>query len=346
MCSEYLLSGFSGVPNEAFTASSSFPSHLDFSPSNARLYFERFNSASGWCAEHINSASYVQAELEREAVVNSVHIQGRGDYVQWVTTFYILYSLDGVVWTYAKAPDNNDKIFTGNSDSNTVVKNAISPPIKGKFFRINARSWYNRPCLRFDLGGCINQAEHKGSQYKQASVSSVTLLGQSILLQPSRTYLHHCGFACHRSSGCVAFTFDGAICLGYNFYNSVQRIPGYKQAETGEFSYKFIEMRQNKDSASALCLSHGSLLMKIDTQNRLAIVQVAIQENNLLKQDVRFYVSGHYTTQWQYSDGDVIESNLWSPSNPDPRKGHCVMLTQSGLSSVDCNTLLFFICGN
>ncbi|XP_033724679.1 uncharacterized protein LOC117314700 [Pecten maximus] len=238
------------------------------------------------------------------------------------------------------------------------------PPITAKYFRINARSWVSRPCLRFDLGGCKHLPEVGAtiqSRYALASIPSISNLGQLINLQPPGTSLQHCGIACHRENGCVSFIFDSVTqtCRGYPsirktsysrdekpyYYNAVyDRSQGYKHTESGNFSYKVIEMRQNKANASALCVSQGSWLANVRTLDRQTVLQTAIQQNNLLKQDFRFYVSGQYTTQWQHSDGAVIDITLWSPSNPDPAQGHCVMLTQNGLSSVDCSTMLFLIC--
>ncbi|XP_033724792.1 uncharacterized protein LOC117314797 [Pecten maximus] len=199
------------------------------------------------------------------------------------------------------------------------------------------------------------------SRYALASIRTISNLGKLINLQPYGADLLQCCITCHSVNGCVSFAFDRVrqICQGYPsirktthsrdevpyYYNTVyDRSQGYKHAESGDFSYKVIEMRQNKTSASDWCVSQGSWLAKVRTLDRQTVLQTEIQQNNLLKQDFRFYVSGQYTTQWQHSDGDVIDITLWSPSNPDPARGHCVMLTQNGLSSVDCSTMLFLIC--
>ncbi|XP_033763430.1 uncharacterized protein LOC117344709 [Pecten maximus] len=199
------------------------------------------------------------------------------------------------------------------------------------------------------------------SRYGLASIPTISNLGQLIKLQPYSISLLHCCIACHSENGCVSFTFDSVTqtCQGYPsnrktshssneipyYYNTVyDRSQGYKHAESGDFSYKVIEVRQNKTSASDWCVSQGSWLANVRSLDRQTVLQTAIQQNNLLKQDFRFYVSGQYTTQWQHSDGDVIDSTLWSPSNPDPAQGHCAMLTQNGLSSIDCSTMLFLIC--
>ncbi|XP_021340186.1 uncharacterized protein LOC110441389, partial [Mizuhopecten yessoensis] len=121
--------------------------------------------------------------------------------------------------------------------------------------------------------------------------------------------------------------------IPYYYNNAYDQILGYKHVDSGNFSYKVIELRQHQVNASESCVSQDAWLVKVGTMDRLTILQTEIQQNDLLKQDYRFYVSGQFTTQWQDSDGDVIDSTLWSPQNPDPAQGHCVMLTQYGLAS-------------
>jgi hypothetical protein len=65
---------------------------------------------------------------------------------QWIKQYQVSYSVDGQTWTYV----DNGRIFTGNSDRNTKVRNNFYTAVLARTIRINPVSWYGWSSLRFD----------------------------------------------------------------------------------------------------------------------------------------------------------------------------------------------------
>ncbi|XP_069136137.1 uncharacterized protein [Argopecten irradians] len=124
---------------------------------------------------------------------------------------------------------------------------------------------------------------------------------------------------------------------------------GYREDQEAAILYNIVEVRQDQGSAAKTCTSMYTRLMVVDTLTKMEGLNRIIAKYYVLSHDFRFFVAGTYTSSvWSYTGdiGDVIKSDLWSPGNPDQGQGHCVMLTETGLASVDCQEQLFAICGN
>lgn len=83
------------VPNQHLTASSSWD--RNHGPSRARLNTKRRGHRVGaWSAKRNNKYQWFQVYFPRPKSVTAIGTQGRQDLSQWVTRFYVTYSVDGV----------------------------------------------------------------------------------------------------------------------------------------------------------------------------------------------------------------------------------------------------------
>ena len=73
-------------------------------------------------------------------------MQGRGDADEWVTTFKVGYTLNGVIWDNVE----EGKVFTANNDRNSKVKISFKDPIYARVIRIYPQTWNGFISLRFD----------------------------------------------------------------------------------------------------------------------------------------------------------------------------------------------------
>ncbi|XP_021359658.1 neuropilin-1-like isoform X1 [Mizuhopecten yessoensis] len=129
----------------------------------------------------------------------------------------------------------------------------------------------------------------------------------------------------------------------------IHKALGFKPVLNDDTLYKVNERDHNQLDAARLCTQQYSQLIKIDSLSLMASLKAVVEGNDILRNaHNQMYVSGRYVlNQWQYSEGfGVIDSALWSPGNPDPTQGHCVMLTTAGLASVNCSQALFSVCGH
>ncbi|CAH3172634.1 unnamed protein product [Porites evermanni] len=123
-------------------------------PSNGRLQFRRRGSLAGaWCARHNTRYQWLQVYFGRAMRVVKVATQGRQDYRQWVTQYYLSYSQDGAHFAEFKI-NSNRKYFRGNRDQNTVVQHRLFPQIKAHYIRVHPWGWYKHVSMRVELYGC------------------------------------------------------------------------------------------------------------------------------------------------------------------------------------------------
>ena len=90
ICSEPLLEDKEKFPDTAFTASQSLDNH---DAPKARL-----SSNSSWCAPP-DGSHYLQVDLGRVYVINSVTTFGDSSSANWVTSYKLTYTSDGIKWT-------------------------------------------------------------------------------------------------------------------------------------------------------------------------------------------------------------------------------------------------------
>ena len=79
--------------------------------------------------------------------VTGVATQGRNFADNWITSYKIQYSTDGITFT----DYNGGQVFTGNTDRNTVVRHNLNTPITARYIRFNPQSWYTWISGRFEV---------------------------------------------------------------------------------------------------------------------------------------------------------------------------------------------------
>ena len=94
------------------SASSSFD--VNHGPWNARLHFRRRGARKGaWCARHNTRYQWLQVDFGRAMRVVKIATQGRQDYGQWVTQYYLSYSQDGA--HFAEVKINSHRRVSSNT---------------------------------------------------------------------------------------------------------------------------------------------------------------------------------------------------------------------------------------
>lgn len=73
--------------------------------------------------------------------------QGRQNANQWVTSYQVVYSYNGIKWYKV----DGGRLFTGNSDRNTQVRHMFRRPVWARTIRIVPHSWHAHISLRFDF---------------------------------------------------------------------------------------------------------------------------------------------------------------------------------------------------
>ncbi|KAH9285390.1 Lactadherin [Echinococcus granulosus] len=120
-------------------------------PTNARPFLA---NGLAWCPKYKSSTEWLQIDLGVRATITGVLLQGRGDGDEWVASYTLSFSDDGVLWRFANDLYHNQRIFEGNIDSYQVKHTYLDEAVVTRFVRIYPFTWNRHPSLRVELIGC------------------------------------------------------------------------------------------------------------------------------------------------------------------------------------------------
>ncbi|XP_030847153.1 lactadherin-like [Strongylocentrotus purpuratus] len=142
------------IPDSSLTASSEYDAN--HGPRRGRLNIAKTGALfGGWTAKTKDLNQWIQVDLLDTYSIVGVATQGRKDQFQWVSSFKIACSMNSITFDTVKDPNNtdNDNIFAGNSDKNTVVYNRFPVPMVCRYVRLLPYTWQQRISLRMELFG-------------------------------------------------------------------------------------------------------------------------------------------------------------------------------------------------
>ncbi|XP_050409625.1 lactadherin isoform X1 [Patella vulgata] len=166
------------------TASSTYPQDWDkgCSEKYARVYLP---NKLGWCAKYKSSSEWLQVDLGVAARVTGAMTQGRGDGVEWVTSFMISYSMDAFHWQYVTDHYGNQRVFEGNTDSYAIRHVYLDKPIIARYIKFHTVHWHRHPSMRVEILGCQLCKEPVGlPPYGKISASSSRKFKKKSSCQP------------------------------------------------------------------------------------------------------------------------------------------------------------------
>ncbi|XP_022805050.1 uncharacterized protein LOC111342257 [Stylophora pistillata] len=167
----------SGVISDAqITASSRMNNNS--TPRQARLNFiEQGSKQGGWSSLVKDRNQWLQVDLGSYTTVTGVATQGRNStkLQQWITTFTLQFSFDGVIFQLYKEPGKmSAKLLHANQDSNTVVYNKLISPITARYIRLWPATWHNHISLRMELYGCRGCCSPLGMESQVITDAQIT----------------------------------------------------------------------------------------------------------------------------------------------------------------------------
>uniref|UniRef100_A0A669C1Y1 Contactin associated protein family member 5 n=1 Tax=Oreochromis niloticus TaxID=8128 RepID=A0A669C1Y1_ORENI len=113
------------------------------------------SGAGGWSPMVTDQEPWLQVDLREQMEVTAVATQGRYDSWDWVSSYLLLYSDTGRAWKQYRHEDGVGR-FVGNGNSETIVQNKLSHPVRTRFLRFvpldwNPSGWMG---LRVEVYGC------------------------------------------------------------------------------------------------------------------------------------------------------------------------------------------------
>lgn len=101
---------------------------------------------ANWAAKNNDEKQWVGLEFEEPKKITEIKTQGRFNRDQWVTKYYLSWSLDGKKWE-----SNLDLILEANTDRDSHIIRKLEHPLICKSLRIHPVEWHEHISMRFDV---------------------------------------------------------------------------------------------------------------------------------------------------------------------------------------------------
>lgn len=111
-------------------------------------------SGGSWSPEINDQMQYLEINFVKSIPIFGVIMQGSPIFDQYITSFKILYSSEGLAFHYLVDETNTPQVFSGPIDSRTPVKSMFKIPIEAKVIRIYPLTWHGSIAVRVELLGC------------------------------------------------------------------------------------------------------------------------------------------------------------------------------------------------
>ncbi|KAI8490368.1 hypothetical protein Bbelb_316360 [Branchiostoma belcheri] len=152
VCTDPLGMESGAIPDDSITASSTW--RVD----HHEPYRGRLNGVAGvgaWAVRNNTIGEWLQVDLGEMKTVTGTIIQGRYHHAdQWVTSYKLQHSVDGLSWITYASSDGSEQVFPGNTDRNTPVTNLLDSPTDARYVRFLPQSWYGWMSMRVEVLGC------------------------------------------------------------------------------------------------------------------------------------------------------------------------------------------------
>ncbi|XP_069106351.1 discoidin-2-like [Argopecten irradians] len=197
-CDYDLVTGPNGVPDTALSASSTHHS--------CPIEKVRISSSQGWCPAQTGDGHYIQVEFQTTSNLKAIQTLGRGDYNQWVSSYGVNISMDGITWSSILS-NGSVKVFPANNDRHTIVTNTLAGNVVAKFIRIISITGNSYRSMRLEVQGCqVTNISNTCNKWKATRGST----GDFFPIVEETNAANHglCGLMCYRQPDCDSFVFD------------------------------------------------------------------------------------------------------------------------------------------
>ncbi|XP_035247102.1 macrophage mannose receptor 1 [Anguilla anguilla] len=340
----------------------------------------RLNGNSCWMPSEPRN-SWIQVDLGEAKKVTGITIQGCPGADNWVTTFKIQSSMDGIQWTDYNADGGT---FPGSADRNTPEMQLFGTPFSGKHIRVWPQQAQGQAGLRLDILGCKPDyavscsAEPSFNVFNDQMMvhcpagcasgpytvyGSQTYRGDSTICAAAihaGVVLNEIGGDCtlmkwpgqsfypgSTKNGIISRQYNANFPTSYQFADGEMRCSGPDWYEFGDFCYKASSDLKTWHNARMECKKLGADLVWI----------LSLAEQSWLQSYLYMATSDVWTGLndmafqgfFSWADHHMVHFTYWAPGEPNNHAGFsedCVeMLHQTGRwNDVPCTELNTYIC--
>jgi len=110
-------------------------------------------SPQSWTPQSTIKGEYMTIDLEENKIVIGIITQGRQNKKQYVKTYKVSTSIDGINYNFITQTGTSTiklygKTFVGNTDQSTEKLNEFNTPIQARYIRYYPETWYGSMSMR------------------------------------------------------------------------------------------------------------------------------------------------------------------------------------------------------
>jgi len=132
--------------------------------------YPKLNSYDAWYARRNNRRQWLQIDTGKKQAIQGVVTQGRRRHNQWVKLYKVSVSNDGTTWQNVDC----GRLFDGNKDRNTRVRQLFSKPIQARYIRIHPMRWHHHISMRAGVIICETKCKDKQLDFQMEDFMSET----------------------------------------------------------------------------------------------------------------------------------------------------------------------------
>ncbi|CAB3983234.1 EGF-like repeat and discoidin I-like domain-containing 3 [Paramuricea clavata] len=119
-----------------------------------RASYARLNSNTYWLSKPNNRNQWLKIDFKYRATITDILSQGRGSSNQYVRTYTLSYSDDGINFkSYQRS--GKKRVLKANVNDKCIAKTTLEPVIVARFIRIHPVTWKGHISMRVEFIGCF-----------------------------------------------------------------------------------------------------------------------------------------------------------------------------------------------
>eukprot|EP00960_Hanusia_phi_P074325 768213-Hanusia_phi.AAC.3 len=122
----------------------------------------RLNSKQGWSSLKNEVGQFMVLDTGMVQSIVGVVTQGRHDANQWVTSYSVQVSEDGLSWKDVHC----GRVFPANGDRDSKVKTVFGYPVRARYVMIEPQSWFGHMSMRAGVLLCERPCENDQLDYR------------------------------------------------------------------------------------------------------------------------------------------------------------------------------------
>ena len=140
------------LPDLNFQSSSDLnPEH---GPGYSRLSSVQVNQYSdAWVPGQNAVGEWMQVDFSEEKTIEAIEVRPRVENDQWVSSYKLAFSNDGIEYSFVKIVNGEDRIFSGPSAMNDFVTSTFEPT-QARYIRFYPLTYHLYMAVKWDVYGC------------------------------------------------------------------------------------------------------------------------------------------------------------------------------------------------